>query len=184
MTRIFPWLAAFGLVLFAFSCGEDEDPLIENEEEVITSVTLTLFPADANNETVTYGFSDPDGDGGNAPVMSSTGTLVAGASYAGQVSFAGPDGSIDAEIISEGLDHQVFYTATSDLTVSYTMSGGDVDTGGNPIGLRTDITANGAGTGEVSVILRHEPTKGFAIDRPDQAGGETDVEVTFPFIIQ
>jgi hypothetical protein len=184
MTRIFPWLAVFCLLFFALSCGEDEDPPIENEEEVITLVTLTFLPADGVGETVVYSFSDPDGDGGAAPMISSAGTLLAGKAYTGQVSFAGPAGSIDAEIVEEGTEHQVFYQTTADLTLAYLNDATDQDTDGNPIGMLVDATAGAAGTGDLTVILRHEPTKGFAIDRPDLATGETDVEVTFTVVIQ
>lgn len=184
MTRIFPWLAAFGLFFFALGCNPDEDPLIENEEELITSVTLTLLPADGVGETVVYGFSDPDGDGGDLPMMSSTGTLLAGKAYTGQVSFGGPEGAIDAEIVEEGTDHQVFYVTTADIAFAYLSGASDLDANGNPIGMRVEATTGIAGTGMLTVTLRHEPTKGFAIDRPDQAGGETDVEVSFPVVIQ
>jgi len=176
-------LFAFVLIIFAASCGEDEDPLIENEEEVITSVTLTLFP-NGPQETVTLGFSDPDGDGGNAPSFSTTGQLVANASYRGQVSFGNETGSIDAEIVQEGADHQVFYQAAGGLNMAFSYN--DTDILNQPLGLMTELTTGAAGSGQLTVILRHEPIKGplVTINRPDLAGGETDVEVSFDVTIQ
>ncbi len=78
---------AFALLIFATSC-EDEDPPICSCEELVTRVTWTLTPTDAANETVQFSFVDDDGDGGNAPIISSTGTLAANASYTGSVIFA------------------------------------------------------------------------------------------------
>lgn len=176
-------LFAFVLMIFATSCGEDEDPLIENEEEVITAMTLTLFP-NGPQETITLGFSDPDGDGGNDPMFSTTGQLVANASYRGQLSFANEDGAIDAEIVDEGIDHQVFYQAEGGLNM--TLSYLDFDLLSQPLGLMADVTTGAAGSGQLTITLRHEPTKNpiVAIDRPDLAGGETDVEVTFEVTVQ
>jgi hypothetical protein len=176
-------LLAFVLIIFANGCGEDEDPLIENEEEVITSVTLTLLP-NGGQGTVTLSFSDPDGDGGNDPVFSTDGQLEANSSYRGQLSFANATGSIDAEIIEEGIDHQAFYQTTGGLAMTLTYL--DSDQLQQPLGLMTDISTGVAGSGQLTITLRHEPTKGpsVTISRPDLAGGETDVEVIFDVTVQ
>lgn len=185
MTKKFALLLSISLLIFASAC-EPDDPMIENEEEVITAVTLTLTPT-GMQETVVLGFSDPDGDGGNAPVFSTTGTLQANASYQGQVSFANASGSIDGEIVNEGTDHQVFYQpgAAANLAFSYTSIGNDIN--GLPVGLNTTLQTGAAGVGTLTVTLRHEPNKaaaGIAIDNPAVAGGTTDVEVVFPITIE
>jgi hypothetical protein len=175
-------LLAFVLMIFAAGCGEDEDPLIENEEEVITSVTLTFTPFAGATETVVYGFSDPDGDGGSAPNFSYTGVLQAGAVYSSQVSFGNETGTIDAEIVAEGADHQVFIANTADILFAYN----DTDANGDPLGLLTTANVTAAGTGSLTLTLRHEPVKSalIGITSLDVAGGETDVEVTFDVTIQ
>jgi hypothetical protein len=184
MTRHFYLLLSLFLVVFTFGCEDDDDPIIENEEEVITRVTWTLTPADAANETVTFSFVDADGDGGNAPVVSTIGTLAANASYDGSVTFANEDEQITPEIMEEDDEHQIFYVFAggADLSAAY----GDSDDDGNPIGLLTTVTTGAASTGTAQVILRHEPAKGAAatIGNPAAAGGETDVEVTFDVTIQ
>ncbi len=53
------------------SCNDD-DPPIDNEEEVITTLTYILTPA--SGQAVTLSFVDLDGDGGNPPVITG-GTL-------------------------------------------------------------------------------------------------------------
>lgn len=184
LLRFYPFILLFGLVLFAQGCVDDEDPLVENEEEIITSVNLTLFALDPGNEDVVLGFLDEDGDGSGAPMMSQIGELKANSSYRGQVSFGGPDGSIDSEIISEGTDHQVFYEAGAglDLTVMYT----DSDALGQPVGLQTTFTTGGFGSGNLTITLKHEPAKDMTltVDNPDAAGGSTDAEVVFNVAIQ
>ena len=186
MTRHIYLLLGFGLLLFAASCQDDDDPIIDDGEELITSVTLTLSP-NGPQETVVLGFSDPDGDGGNAPSFSTTGTIVADANYQAQVSFAGPDGSIDAEIIDEGAEHQVFYQTSGGATLDFSYGTIGVDINGLPIGLTTNLETDSVSNGELTIILRHEPNKlaaGIAIDNPAVAGGSTDVEVTFQVTIE
>lgn len=184
MTRSFYLLLSLFLVVFAVGCDDDDDPVIENEEEVITRVTWTLTPTDATNETVEFSFVDADGDGGNAPVISSTGTFAANASYNGVVSFANEDEDIDPEIREEDDEHQIFYVVATGLNLTLTYE--DMDDDGNPIGLLTSVATGAASTGDVQIILRHEPMKGSAatIGNPAAAGGETDVEVTFVATIQ
>ena len=186
MTRHIYLLLGFGLLLFTASCEDDDDPIIDGGEELITSVTLTLSP-NGPQETVVLGFSDPDGDGGNAPSFSTTGTLVADASYMGQISFGSPDGSIDAEIIDEGIDHQVFYQASGGANLNFTYATIGTDINGLPVGLSTLLTTGAVSSGELTIILRHEPNKmaaGIAIDNPSVAGGSTDVEVTFQVTVE
>ena len=178
MIKRFLPLFAFSLVVFFASC-DDDDPIIDNEEEVITRLVWTLTPDDAANETVTYSFVDTDGDGGNDPVVSSTGTLVANASYAGSVTFANEDEQITPEVMEEDDEHQVFYVV--DGTLNLTPAYDDMDGDGNPLGLQTTVTTGDASFGNFTIILRHEPMKDAAatIGNPAAAGGETDIEVTF-----
>jgi len=109
---------------------------------------------------------------------------VANASYRGQLSFANETGSIDAEIVEEGTDHQVFYQTSGGLNL--TLSYIDTDQLLQPLGLMTDFSTGDASTGQLTVTLRHEPVKSpiVPIARPDIAGGETDVQITFDLTIQ
>ncbi|MEZ7887763.1 MAG: type 1 periplasmic binding fold superfamily protein, partial [Flavobacteriales bacterium] len=61
------------------------------------------------------------------------------------------------------------------------------DEEGNPIGLSTVLTTGEMGSGTITVTLRHEPNKDAAgVSSGDiaNAGGETDIEVTFNVEIQ
>ena len=44
------------------------DPVIPNEEELITTLTYTLISTD-HSDTATFSFSDLDGPGGDAPII-------------------------------------------------------------------------------------------------------------------
>ncbi|MBF4984188.1 type 1 periplasmic binding fold superfamily protein, partial [Nonlabens mediterrranea] len=59
----------------------------------------------------------------------------------------------------------------------------DTDANGNPLGLDTTFTTGAAGTGTLTIVLRHEPLKpndGTLLN----AGGETDVQVEFDLDVQ
>jgi hypothetical protein len=167
--------------LMITSCDKD-DPEIPNEEELITTVILTLTTEDGSGDPVELTFTDLDGDGGAAPIIQ-TSALSANTVYRGSVAFLNelesPAEDITEEVIEEDLDHQVFYrSSVSGLNVSYD----DNDSEGNPLGVSTMISTSSAGSGTLTITLRHEPNKdGDNVADGDitNAGGETDVEVTF-----
>jgi len=175
-------------ILFTISCGKDEpeDPIIPNEEELITTVTYTLTPHGGGN-VVTLTFEDLDGDGGNAPIITD-GVLIANTTYDGKLvllnEVASPTENITEEVEEEGVDHQFFFQSSiSDVTVAYD----DEDANGNPIGLSTILTTNEAGEGTITVTLRHEPAKtepSVSTGDITNAGGETDIEITFNVEVQ
>ena len=71
----------------------------------------------------------------------------------------------------------------SDVNIAYN----DLDEEGKPIGLSTVLTTGEMGSGTITVTLRHEPNKDAAgVSSGDiaNAGGETDIEVTFNVEIQ
>ncbi len=170
-------------VLFSTSCDK-EDPEIINEEEVITTLTYTLTPQDGGAPVV-MSFRDLDGDGGNAPTITG-GTLNANATYSGSLVLLNeqesPAEDITTEIREEAEEHQFFFISDDDsVTASYNTS--DVDADGLPVGLIHNVTTTDAGSANLTVILRHEPSK-TAENDPNAAGGETDIEVTFPITVQ
>jgi len=184
MTNRFLFLSPFVLLLLLLTgCKDDDDPLPVNPEEEINSVTLTLTPTGGGDAYV-LSFSDPDGDGGNAPDFNTTGTLAANSTYTGLVQFADGDEDINVEIMDEDEEHQVFYVTSSGLGATFTYD--DMDEDGAPLGLVTNVATGAAGSGTVTVTLRHEPNKDpiVAIGNPGGAGGETDVEVTFDVTVQ
>jgi len=180
-------LAFFGMLFLALmwtGCTKD-DPVVPNEEEVITTLTYTLTPTSGTPVVMT--FKDLDGDGGNAPVITG-GTLAANTTYTGAIVLLNetetPAENITLEITEEADEHQFFFESTvTGLSVAY----GDLDANGKPIGLVSTVTTGAVGSGNVKVTLRHEPNKtatGVAGGDITNAGGSTDIEVTFPIDVQ
>ena len=168
-------------VLFAFASCNEDDVEPENEEEVITTLTYTLSSTDG--QVAILSFQDLDGDGGAAGTIT-TSELAANTTYTGIMTLLNetesPAENVTEEIQEEDDEHQIFFGVSGvDLTVDYT----DVDGDGNPVGLATTLTTGDAGSGTLTVTLRHEPNKPNNGSLGD-AGGETDIEVEFPVTIQ
>jgi len=181
------------LISIAFTaCSSDDDntnnPEPVNEEEVITTLTATLIPV-GGGTTVTMQTRDLDGDGPNAPVVTVSSDLVANTVYNGSLVLLNetesPAGEINEEIVEESNDHQFFYNVTNSIA---TFTYEDFDDNGNPLGLEfTLTTAATAMTGNLTITLRHEPSKsavGVSDGDITNAGGETDVQAIFPVVIQ
>ena len=171
------------LALFLTACNDD-DPIIENEEELITTLGYTLT---SGGETVTLLFQDFDGDGGEAPIITG-GTLTANTNYVGSMQLLNesetPTEDITEEIAEEDDDHQFFFeTDIPGLSFIYT----DGDSAAQPVGLSSTLSTGNAGSGTITITLRHEPNKsaeGVSDGDITNAGGETDIEVTFPVDVQ
>lgn len=164
------------------ACESDDVPQIINEEELITTVEVTLTNSMNPADIVILRSVDADGDGPLPAVAMASGSLTAGASYMGSTRFLNelemPAEDITEEVSDESDEHEVFYVSGV-LTVTKT----DVDINGNPLGLTFNAQTGAAGTGTLTVVLRHELTK------PNDntlagAGGSTDAEVTFNITIQ
>jgi len=171
-------------VLVTTSC-EDTPPDV-NEEEVITTLTLTFEPTNGG-DAVTFQYQDLDGDGGEAPTITE-GTVDPNTTYTVRVGLLNesvtPAEDVALEVAEEDADHQFFFVFEG---IAATHSYTDTDGNGNPLGLLNEVVTTDAGSGTMTVTLRHEPNKagdGVAAGDPTNAGGETDIEVTFDFVVQ
>lgn len=177
----------FPLLLIAFvftGCSDDNnDPAPVNEEEVITTMTVSLTPA-GGGTAITLKKTDLDGDGPNAPVYSVSGNLVAGTTYSGVIKVENetetPADNITEEVLEEADEHQFFFTSGGGLDVTTTYA--DTDDNGNYLGVEFNLTANTASMGTLTVTLRHEPTKPNT--GLEDAGGETDIQATFNITVE
>ncbi|AWH75724.1 type 1 periplasmic binding fold superfamily protein [Dokdonia sp. Dokd-P16] len=182
--RNYTLIALTAISLAACSSDDDADiPEIINEEEVITTVTLTL---QSGSETIVLRSQDLDGDGPNAPTVTVSGDLDVSTVYNGSIEFLNetesPAEDITEEVVEESDEHQVFYTPSTGLDAAVTYE--DFDGNGNPLGtIVTFTTGDTAGEGTLTVTLRHEPNKPNDGSLSD-AGGETDVQVTFPVTVE
>ena len=181
--KFLPFFSA--LILSVASCSKDDDPALEpvNEEEIITTLQVTLMNNDLSS-IVNLTMTDLDGDGPNAPVVTVEGNLISGTSYDGVVKILNetefPAEDITLEVEEEDLEHQIFFTVGGGLDVTTSYS--NFDSAGNNLGTEFKLDAGSVSNGTLTVTLIHEPTKpntGLA-----SAGGETDVEATFSITIE
>ena len=190
----------FAIAALTFVACEDDDdddngPMEPaNEEEVITDMILTFTDIDTQQSTVVT-FSDPDGEGGNIPVVDD---IILGDSATYTLSIQVQDASnpndvedITEEIEEEDDEHQFFFItldgAGNSVNISYDLVN-DIDDDGNPIGLSSNwvVTQPTFGNEKVRIVLRHEPNKdGAGVSDGDitNAGGETDIEWDFNFTV-
>ena len=170
------------LAIAMVSCSDDDTPEVINEEEVISTVILTLTPE--SGEDVILMTQDLDGDGPDAPVITISGSFAENTQYEGAVRFLNetetPAEEITDEVLEEADEHQVFYTTTNGLNIQTDYL--DFDDNDNPLGLLITLTTGAASQGSLTVTLRHEPVK--PNDGLDSAGGETDITTTFDVTIE
>lgn len=162
------------------SCDKDE-PEPVNEEEVITTVEVTLTP-EGGGIPVTLKFYDADGELGSiAPLVTVSGSLKSATTYEAQIKLLNetenPAGDISLEVKEEANDHLVCFDVTGNIAVQYL----DADANNLPLGLLTSWTTGAPGNAAVTIVLRHQAgTKTGACP----GAGETDVEVSFDLLIE
>ena len=171
------------LTLAMLGCSDDDTtPEIINEDELITTVILTLTPDSGDQVVLTT--IDLDGDGPDEPVTTVVGSFLENTQYQGAVQFLNetedPAEDITQEVIEEADEHQVFYTTTDGLNIQTTYE--DQDSQGNPLGVQITLSTGAASEGSLTVTLRHEPVK--PNDGLESAGGETDISTSFDVSIQ
>ena len=185
MKSIRTFVALSVLAILAFSCSDDDDstPEVVNEEEVITTMNVSLTPQ-GGGTTITLQSQDLDGDGPNAPEITVSGNLTGFTTYEGSIELLNetedPAEDITEEIEEEAEEHQFFFSTTGSLgNVTYT----DSDANANPIGLTFLVSTQQPGAATIGITLRHEPVK------PNDgtlagAGGETDIAQTFNVTVE
>ena len=178
-------LAFIILATVVISCSDDDDgnPAPVNEEEVITTMTVSLTPQ-GGGTTITLQTRDLDADGPNAPVITVSGNLNDFTTYEGSIELLNetesPAEDITAEVAAEDEEHQFFFSTTGSIAgVTYT----DADGNGNPVGLEFLLSTQQPGAASITITLRHEPTKPNDGTLSD-AGGETDIAQTFDLTVE
>ncbi len=190
-------LVLAGLVgLAGCDVSNPDDP--ENEQEVITTVTLTFSPQGGGADVVAS-HADPENDGD--PVIDAI-ALDVGVTYDLAVQFLNeledPAEDITEEVDEEADDHQVIVYGDavtgpgSDSAGAFvTHAYSDQDSNGFPVGLESTIVVDAAGTGEFRLMLRHLPeedgaaqkngtiAEDFAEGGSSAIGGDVDVDIVF-----
>jgi len=187
LNRLFVGLFLLATMLLT-NCGDDPEPA--NEEELITTFILTLTPVQGG-ATVTLRFTDLDGDGPNAPVLSydptAPGTaaalLAANTAYTGSIELLNesetPSENVTEEIEEEADEHLFCFTIGGGANIDYSYD--DEDDNGLPVGLSTNWETGEPSSGTIKIVLRHQPGVKNGLC---PGGGDTDIEVTFNIVIQ
>ncbi len=183
------------------SCSNDDNaPEEENEEEVITNVSL-VFTNDADpSDVVTATAVDPDGEGAQELQVQDEITLAVDTQYT--LTFVilnaleTPAEDIGEEIEEEDDEHQIFFSFTTDAFDS-PMGNGNIDTASdpinyndqddnmNPVGLSTSWTTPASTTttgGTFTARLQHQPDQKTATT--GASDGDSDFDLTFVLNIQ
>ncbi len=178
--KIFLLPAAILFLLFQTACRDDHH---HNEGELITTLQYTLIDT-IRKDTVIFTFRDLDGEGGVEPVRQVAGVLKSSTGYLGEIRIlnesVNPPENIGEEVAEEDLDHQLFYLVSGTLNMQVFYY--DKDSKNRPLGLKTQLLTGAASRGNLRIILRHNPDKNAPdvnLGNPANAGGETDIDVTF-----
>ena len=186
----------FSALAMGFASCESDDPEPENDGEVITDVILNFQELDGSGSpigTVTsFKASDPQGiEVGSSPKIDMI-TLTKGKTYRMSIEVRNSieNEDITAEILEEADEHQFFFLGTAFtsniMTITYD------DPSGDALGLRNILNVSsspGTNNTSIQVVLRHDLDKAFpGATNPNfanyvQAGGESDLDITFPVVI-
>ncbi|MBN3518871.1 hypothetical protein JYB62_02550 [Algoriphagus lutimaris] len=191
-----PTLLIAMMVSLALASCKSEDPVPENDEELITDVTLRFTEVDASGNAIGTPFefvaSDPQGVELGDPTIETV-ELVKGKSYQMEIFLYNSiaDEDITEEVQEESDEHQFYFLGTAFVgspVLTYTYD----DLNGEIIGLKGQVEVAefpGFNNANMRIILRHDLDKNFpGADNPNfenftQAGGETDLDLTFPLVL-
>lgn len=177
------------LALAIFSCRKHETdevpPAPVNESELITTVIMRFTP-DGGGDTAELRFTDLDGDGGNAPVITGD-TLPQATTFDAWLDLLNEQtgDTITHEIQAEAEAHQFFFQENGG-TLDF-VAYADADGNGQPVGLLSTWQSAGVTDGTITITLRHEPDKsapGVSDGDITNAAGETDISVTLPYRVE
>ena len=174
------YLLSLLIVFIVWSCDKAASPNNEQEHEAITSLALIF----TNNSFIdTVWFDDPDGDGGNPPVLLDTIKLSDSTNYQLAIRLfnktKNPVQEITEVIRQQGRAHE-FYFLPNQLNLAINKV--DRDNNGFPLGLSSTWQTFQADTGIVRVKLMHKPIVKGPQDGPEK--GHSDADVNFPIIVQ
>jgi hypothetical protein len=185
MKQIFIFLPVSALFVgLLHSCKKESNTPEQNENELITTVTMTAVPA-GTTDTVTFIWEDMDGPGGDNPLIDTI-KLKAATVYA--ISMALYDKTktpvefSNTEIIEESDVHRFYFTPSSGTGI--TISDPDKDKNGISLGLSGKLSTTTTGAGELTVTLRHYADGGKEeADEVNDVKSSTDAEATFPVVV-
>lgn len=182
---------------FFYTSCTSEDPEEENEEELITDVTLKFTEVNTAGEAIGTPFSvkaiDNQGLGlGTTPTIETI-ALVKGKRYLLEIELFNSieNEDVTEEIEEEADEHQFYFLGTAfvgSAPLTYTYA----DAGGELVGLKGFVAvaqSPGFNSATFRLVLRHDLNKSFpgasnpSFENFIQAGGETDLDIVFPLVL-
>ncbi|MEN9639338.1 MAG: hypothetical protein RLZZ262_1206 [Bacteroidota bacterium] len=184
MKTNFQFILLAVIVLLA-ACKKDDNEVTTptpevHEEELITTLQVHLYRLDGTGDTAVFVFSDVDGPGGAAPQPIDTIFMQPATEYGCFLTLlnesVSPAENITEEIEEEDDEHLFcFSPENANLSIVRTDSDGTYE-----VGLQSEWTSGAASSGEVTIVLKHQPD----IKNGSCDPGDTDIEVTFPVAIE
>jgi hypothetical protein len=186
------------LVALIFISCEVDDPRKEEVPELITKVILTFEP-DSGGETIVATATDPDGEGVGDIEIDNPIALAGLTAYSLKITLVNnladatqPEYDVTEEVREEADEHMFFFGWSENLFSEPPGIGNienalgkvqylDEDVNGLPLGLETRWTTSASLTGELRIILKHQPD--LKSVQSDARTGETDLDIVFPVII-
>lgn len=175
--------ALLGFMLVALTQCDVIGPQPTNSTEVITTAKLSFVQSSDTTQRFVAVYKDADGAGGAAPTIDPI-VLKPNTLYRVQVALLNESAAtainVSDEIVSEASDHQLFFVPSG---VSVAVTYNDVDSKGNPVGLRSFWQTASAAVGSMKITLKHQVNK-----KPNAPGdisiGDTDIELNFATKVQ
>jgi hypothetical protein len=185
MKTFFISINLLAIMALLTGCGKILGNKNDEQENITTLRFIAVDVTSGVGAIDTFEFSDPDGPGGNNPIIFETIRLEPNKSYTVGLQVLdeskNPIVDLSSEIMNEGDEHQFFYLSN---ILGFNVTYSDKDVNSNPIGLNTQWnTPVGDRNGNLQVVLKHQP-KSKAPAPGNINAGETDVDVTFPVIIR
>lgn len=166
-------------LLSIIACEKDirplENPPMNEEEEVITTLQLIFVDSAGILPTQVFNFRDVDGPGGNNPVEFDTILLAQNTTYFTNLLLLNesvtPADTISNEVLEEAEDHIICYSPAG-WNGNITRTDSD---GTHEIGLQTKWKTTGISSGTVTVTLKHQ----HEVKNGTCGPGETEAEIVF-----
>jgi hypothetical protein len=170
----------FIIIAVMFSACQKDKIGEGNDEELITTMTLTFTPVNGGT-ALTYGFNDPDGPGGISPQQDEI-ILTNSTLYEVEIKLLNtsenPPIDITEEVLAEAEAHRFFYETTAGIA----FSNFNKDSNAVSVGTRSTWNSGPAGTGNIKITLRHyigTPPDKQESDLANSAKSVSDIELTF-----
>lgn len=190
----FGLIVAVILLAVLYSGCKDDNPATppdENPQEVITAFILSLVDSPGVAVDVSAAWRDADGPGGNPPQIDTL-SLQANVVYETSVLLLDetktPSDTISNEVMAEADAHRIWPTLGGGIVglVLIEITDDDGTTPPLPLGLSMKIRvgAGGPTAGTARCVLKHYDPASVKRDDTDSSLGESDVDVTFPVLVQ